>query len=62
MTDKVAGLSEDLGQQQQSMLNEPFVIRAHEFFLLIRDVLGRDSEKWDRFKDLCNSGKENCKK
>lgn len=58
MTDKVAGLSEDLEGQQQMMLNEPFVIRAQEFFFLIRDVLGRDSEKWDRFKDLCNSGKK----
>lgn len=33
---------------------EPFVQRTQEFFCLIKDYFGRDSDHFSQFKTLCN--------
>ena len=43
----------DLETQNMTMANPAFLVRAQEFFCMIRETLGRDTINWLNFREVC---------
>lgn len=51
---QVHEINEMIDVQNREVENEPFVQRTREFFSLIKEAFGRDSQSFGTFKRLCN--------